>query len=1227
MVERNVNAFVAVDDELSATVGQPAFGDGEIVSVVAQSIEGQEGGGDGANLTRPTITDEGFAFAQTTTTTTTVAQQQQQQQQTEELRAVMVVGQGYHLYDPPREPLINHEQSAVAIMTASNSIADISTQAHVVSSMAAETTGEAIACAIGEVEEEKEEIIDYHNNLSGGEQQNPLAGMPTYAALGSYPATPAAATIIDGQAIDSAASGSTSWNDLDSGVSSPFAAAAASPVAIESNDDSELAALKRAAAYGGSREQKPMPQPTEDLELFYARTCEYWNALAVEAQSSTGNIDIEFCMEESMRLARECYQSVRQVPQPPSSSNAHASETHEASFVEITDEYHPADLVASSAVRAEVVGSQNLEVARHESASQVDIYGPNDDTRMSVGIHAITAQTAVAGVDDSNFQQATEVHDTLFEETAEATVIDSAPESKQAAQIMWQNPPAEEAQVLHASAGAATEIGHEEFQDQKPPAMIRQHSETEDNGFNNSVAVADQLCASYNNDAVAVTDQLGNDDSLAVADQLAEVVGIEDGVRPSELRANGAGNNDSVAVADQLAEVVGIEDDVHPAELSSNDAEAQVVGADFSYVAEAIGSPTSPPPSTRAIVSTPAASTAELSPPSSGQALVTPITTQALNVAGEAVATPSGEAISTPVPSGGEGGVENSAAIIEPSAILIETVAENEGGGNAENGPQKTVASQMPPPSAAVDDDHASNRATSCFVEDERAPRSASGLGSGTESTATQAGLPQASENEEQSHNVPDWLRDSPAPDRNSMSDADRQATSTSVTSERSGNSQVSLQYLSEHLARSTGNVMEALFGDKPQFSSRKARSNEMDLARCIMPRTLLPWSVIHSTSNNMWIATLQTNQKALDLKNVKEASKSLRAFSLPTEAQAICLAKSWTPPRMHPFNDNPQCHICQSKFAVFRRPCHCRNCGVCICKNNCSVQWPSKMIPESYNIKKENTVSVCKSCDWLCHSFRLALLEGQFDKAVALHATSNVNLTSPFANVKGEEFFAVHCAVLGKNLKVLRWLVDEHCCPIKSVRVNGKAKDNNSRYTAIVTSKGRTLLGIAMENESVDIMRYLVVTKGIAISGEKDVTPGMLIRNLDKVLRLMPETSDHRDEEEEPFEPPPMQSPDSVVPPIPPSAPRFDDDISNPRSLSEEARDFGAIDLKSDNGREERAGDESHDDECIICFDNKIDCVATPCGHQIICLECSKNISRCPVCAQDCNFLRVFKA
>lgn len=83
---------------------------------------------------------------------------------------------------------------------------------------------------------------------------------------------------------------------------------------------------------------------------------------------------------------------------------------------------------------------------------------------------------------------------------------------------------------------------------------------------------------------------------------------------------------------------------------------------------------------------------------------------------------------------------------------------------------------------------------------------------------------------------------------------------------------------------------------------------------------------------------------------------------------------------------------------------------------------------------------------------------------------------------------------------------MDENCCPIKSVRVSGRCRDASNSFTEISTSKGRSLLGIALENSNVGIVRYLVVEKGIQLAGEKDITMDTLCRNLDLVLRFLPE-------------------------------------------------------------------------------------------------------------------------
>jgi hypothetical protein len=294
-------------------------------------------------------------------------------------------------------------------------------------------------------------------------------------------------------------------------------------------------------------------------------------------------------------------------------------------------------------------------------------------------------------------------------------------------------------------------------------------------------------------------------------------------------------------------------------------------------------------------------------------------------------------------------------------------------------------------------------------------------------------------------------------------------------------------------------------------------------------------------------------------------------------------------------------------------------------------------MIPDTYNIKKESSVNVCRSCDWLSSNFRLALLQGNQDRAVALHATGNINLHAPFGNVKGELLYPVHSAVLGGSLPLLKWLVDENSCPIKSLRVSG-SREYGGSYIPIVTSKGRSLLGIALENRNVDIVRYLIVEKGVALASEKDITFEMLLRNLDRVLHLLPEdVGSSQPDESVLLDLSDNTSPDPVS--------RHEFNEMQNRTISDEARDLGAIPQTAEmqDACKYSLRDRStyrvvifsitspHRRtlvhlEGIICCDSKIDCVATPCGHQVCCLKCSQQITRCPVCSSDCTFMRVFK-
>jgi hypothetical protein len=105
---------------------------------------------------------------------------------------------------------------------------------------------------------------------------------------------------------------------------------------------------------------------------------------------------------------------------------------------------------------------------------------------------------------------------------------------------------------------------------------------------------------------------------------------------------------------------------------------------------------------------------------------------------------------------------------------------------------------------------------------------------------------------------------------------------------------------------------------------------------------------------------------------------------------------------------------------------------------------------------------------------------------------------------------YPVHCAVLGGNLSLLKWLIDENCCPLRSIRVGrGGSKATNDIYTPILTSFKRSLLHIALSKNCIDILRYLVVEKNMPLRAEmRDIPIETLVENLDTVLRILPKES-----------------------------------------------------------------------------------------------------------------------
>jgi len=143
-----------------------------------------------------------------------------------------------------------------------------------------------------------------------------------------------------------------------------------------------------------------------------------------------------------------------------------------------------------------------------------------------------------------------------------------------------------------------------------------------------------------------------------------------------------------------------------------------------------------------------------------------------------------------------------------------------------------------------------------------------------------------------------------------------------------------------------------------------------------------------------------------------------------------------------------------------------------------------------------------------LSAAFKKSLLDGDYEEAIALYGSGNINLRTPFpqhSKKKEEVMYPIHCAVEGGNIDLVRWLMEDHFCPVKVIRTSTakKPKKGGSPDFAILTSKNRSVLSIAMEGLHVEILRYLVVDNNVSIYEAKDLT--VSLRAMEAVLLALP--------------------------------------------------------------------------------------------------------------------------
>jgi hypothetical protein len=125
----------------------------------------------------------------------------------------------------------------------------------------------------------------------------------------------------------------------------------------------------------------------------------------------------------------------------------------------------------------------------------------------------------------------------------------------------------------------------------------------------------------------------------------------------------------------------------------------------------------------------------------------------------------------------------------------------------------------------------------------------------------------------------------------------------------------------------------------------------------------------------------------------------------------------------------------------------------------------------------------------------------------------------------------------------------------------------------------------MAIESQKIQIVRYLVVEKNLSLVGEKDIGHESLCRNLELALRILPTefSSSLADSTYNSYSPPILGGALDDVIPLAPSLPAHDG--MKERSLSEKARDFGAIKACRTTARQdEETGSEAEQSVCEEC-------------------------------------------
>jgi hypothetical protein len=163
--------------------------------------------------------------------------------------------------------------------------------------------------------------------------------------------------------------------------------------------------------------------------------------------------------------------------------------------------------------------------------------------------------------------------------------------------------------------------------------------------------------------------------------------------------------------------------------------------------------------------------------------------------------------------------------------------------------------------------------------------------------------------------------------------------------------------------------------------------------------RKYLNYRVIQH-NDGKWLGIISLKQTQLKRNEPSPQGNRPDTITLgPCQSREICvdLCDSMAPPTWSGKDDCKECTVCSTRFTMFNKGHHCRNCGFIVCVSCSDKIWPSTMIPPTYH-NEEKIVRVCHTCHYLTELFVTALRDGDETMVRTIYASGNINIYNPYS-------------------------------------------------------------------------------------------------------------------------------------------------------------------------------------------------------------------------------------